>query len=192
MNGLLYLLPGALLGAFLSYFIPAIIGLPKYIWQVYKGDTAAEGIWYSYHCTRKGGVAHIRQTRWKIKRNFRGEFAARCWADDASPRYKRSRIQGKGTAFRESGFFVITAKSTSYHGHWTIRILDPLVPLETFYPGLWLSYDFDGKLIAGPIIFTHQPLPDVKVQSVLKSQIFVLTENRQLGVELGKKPRKVI
>ena len=192
MNGLLYLLPGAVLGAMISYLLPGIIGLPKYIWQIHKGDTAAEGIWHSYHCTRKQGLAHIRRTRWKIKRNFRGQFTAKCWGNDASPLYKRSRLQGKGTAFREAGFLVITAKSTSYFGHWTIRILDPLIPEEAFYPGLWLSYDFDGKLIAGPIVFTHQPLTEAEAQSLLRSQIFVVsTTNRQLGVESGKKSRKV-
>jgi hypothetical protein len=183
MNGVLYLLPGALLGAVVSYFLPVIIGLPKYIWQIFKGEAAAEGTWYSYHSTRMNNATHLRRTRWMIKRNFRGQFTARCWGDNAGPLYKRTRIQGKGIAFREAGFLVIAAKSTSYHGHWTIRILDPLVPEETFYPGLWLSYDFDGKLIAGPILFTRQIMPEPDARLLLRNQICVSSVDRQLRVE---------
>lgn len=179
MNGLLYLLPGALLGAVASYLLPVIIGLPRYIWRFYVKDTAAEGNWYSYHCTRKDGAAHVRSTYWKIKKNLHGEFSARCYARLPNGRL---HLQGKGAAIREFGFLVITAKSKSYNGHWTIRILDPLVPEETFYPGLWLSFDFDHKLIAGPIIFSQKPMAEADAKSLLRSQISVLNADRQLRV----------
>jgi hypothetical protein len=183
MNGLLYLLPGAVIGAIVTYALPAVVGIPRYLWQIHKGETAAEGIWYSYHWTRKDHAPHTRFTRWKIKRNFRGQLCVRSWGSDASPAYKRSAFHGKGTAFREWGFLVISSASRYYNGQWTIRLLDPIVPEEKLVPGLWLSFDFDGKLIAGPMIFSRRLLPDAEVESLLKSLIFVTPANRQLGVE---------
>jgi hypothetical protein len=183
MQALLYLLPGAIIGAIISYALPFIIGIPRYFWQIYKGETAPEGIWYSYHWTRKDQLPHIRFSRWRIRRNFRGQFSVRSWERPASPAYKRSEYQGKGTAFREWGFLVISSTSRHYYGQWTIRLLDPIVPGEKEVPGLWLSFDFDGKLIAGPIVFSRRELSDEQAMSFFKSQVFVTHANRQLGVE---------
>jgi hypothetical protein len=187
MSGLFYLLPGAILGAIVGYALPVIVGVPRYLWQIRKGETSAEGIWYSYHWTRKEHAPHIRFTRWKIRRNFNGQLCVRTWGSDASPAYMRSTFHGKGTAFREWGFLVIDSASRYYNGHWTIRLLDPIVPEEKLIPGLWLSFDFDGKLIAGPIIFSRKLLPDTEVEYLLKSQIFVTSASRQLGVEPRRK-----
>jgi hypothetical protein len=187
MHALFYLLPGAIIGAIITYALPFIIWIPRYLWQIYKGDTAPEGIWYSYHWTRKNHVPHIRFTRWKIRRNFRGQLSVRSWERPASPAYKRSEYSGKGIAFREFGFLVINSTSRFYYGQWTIRVLDPIAPEGKEVPGLWLSFDFDGKLIAGPMVFSRRELTDEQAESLFKSQVFVTHANRQLGVEPARK-----
>ena len=97
MHALLYLLPGAIIGALITYALPFIIWIPKYLWEIYKGKTAPEGIWYSYHWTRKDQLPHVRFTRWRIRRNFRGQLSVRSWERDASPAYKRSNTAGKAS-----------------------------------------------------------------------------------------------
>jgi hypothetical protein len=61
--------------------------------------------------------------------------------------------------------------------------LDPIAPEEKLVPGLWLSFDFDGKLIAGPMIFSRRELTDEQAESLFKSEVFATPTKRQLGVE---------
>lgn len=169
MATLLYLLPGALLGAVLSYILPFIVeGLP-YLMRASHEQRVIEGEWYSFHYTKQSDQPKIRKMRWSIRRHIRGGYTASCW-DDTDSTHKDPINYGKGKAFLDRGHVILDLFSQKDHAHITCRILEPIATNE-IGAGLWLSFDLDGTLIAGPIILTRQELAFSDAESELKSRV---------------------
>jgi hypothetical protein len=167
MQEFTYLLIGGVVGAAIQYVFPYFVGFPRYVWLHRKYKRAAEGIWYSYHFTRKNHQVQTVSTRWRIRRNYRGKLSVKGWRSGTFAMGSGS-IQCKGSAFTEEGFLVISVQATRYEAHWSIRVNNPIPTDEHFVSGLWLSYDFDGDLTAGPIIFSRETMDFREAELLLK------------------------
>jgi hypothetical protein len=192
MGQFLYLLLGDAIGAIMSYSLPFLVGAPRYVWLSRKQRQVVEGVWHSYHYTRKSSKPELLHTRWIIRRTLRGQLLVSCWGDDSAPSYKRTSIQGRGNAFQEHGFLVMTVAAMKYRAQWSIRVRDPIPSNEKCVPGLWLSFDFDGKLIAGPIFFAREPITETEAATLIRSLIAVNPQYRQLGLERITRPSGVV
>jgi len=185
MASLFYLLPGAILGAFLSYIFPFIVGGFKYLIRILRHQRVIEGDWYSYHYTKLLHQPMVRQLRWTIKQDFRGHFTAVCRGDDADAIGGRVSTVQKGTAILENGHLVISVFSRADGHHSTCQIHQPGA-LSKVVTGIWLGLNLDGMLMAGPIIFTREELaPEeaealLKAGAVLKSRVSVRSTFRML------------
>lgn len=171
MKELAYILPGAALGAILSYIVPFIVTTPRYVAQTFRDKTVVEGVWHSYHATLKSYSPEIRHHRWLIKRSVRGNFSLKCWDETAAPAYRRTATYATGTAFVERGFLIITATAPKYEGQATFRLLKPISFNEDRVPGVWLGYDYDGQIIAGPVFFSRKEVTPAEADSILKSLV---------------------
>ena len=170
MANLFYLLPGAALGAILSYIIPFLVGAFRSLVRVVRHQRTLEGDWFSYHYTKQSHQPRVRQMRWKIKQDFRGHFTTICRGEDIDPARSRPPTKQRGTATLERGHLLITVFSRENHVHSTCLIPEPIAFNETS-AGLWLGFDLDGRLTTGPIIFTRETLDLGKAESLLKSCI---------------------
>jgi hypothetical protein len=184
MASLFYLLPGAIIGAILSYILPLIVGAVRHFIRIFRHQRTAEGQWYSYHYTRRLHEPKIRQMQWRIKEDFRGHFAVICQggALDRAPSARQ-----KGTAISERGHLLIRVYKPDDHHHATCLIPEPVVFNETT-GGLWLGFDLDGRPITGPIIFSREELAVSEAESLLKERVSANAAFRLL--ELAK-PRPV-
>lgn len=79
----------------------------------------------------------------------------------------------------EKGHLMITVYDRANHYHVTCLIREP-GSFSDISIGLWLGRDLDGKMIAGPIIFTRQELTLDEAGSLLKSRISTRSAGRLL------------
>lgn len=103
MAKLIYLVPGAILGAIISYILRSIGGGFQYVIWMLRHKRPAEGIWYSYHCTRQSHQPGVRQMRWSMRQNLRVYYTAICWGDDIDSTRRLPPTNQRGTAFPERG-----------------------------------------------------------------------------------------
>jgi hypothetical protein len=175
-GGLRLLLLSGLTGAAIQRYFDYVTGFPGYVWRRLRSRPALDGTWYSYHYSRQHSRPLLKTVAWVIRRDFRGHYLAKCQYDDSPA------LRGAGSVSRERGFLVLHVSATTYEAEWTIRILDPLPTNERVVPGLWLSYDFDGELIAGPMIFGRERMSEAQAEDVLRSRTSVSPTCRLLGV----------
>lgn len=115
----------------------------------------------------------------KKKQDFRGHFTAICWVDDIDPARGWSPVKQRGMVISEKGHLMITVYDRANHYHVTCLIREP-GSFSDISIGLWLGRDLDGKMIAGPIIFTRQELTLDEAGSLLKSRISTRSAGRLL------------
>lgn len=180
MTNLIYLLPGAILGAVLSYILPFIVGVVPYLVRVRQHQHIIEGKWYSYHYTSQSNQPKVRKLRWSVRQDVRGSFTAVCW-DDLDPSHKHPPNYGRGKAFLERGHLVLELFSQKDHSHITCRILEPIATNEVS-AGLWLAFDLDGTLMAGPIVFARNELALNDAEALLKSRVSAVSAYKLLEV----------
>ena len=185
MAALFELLPGALLGAALAYILPFIIGALPYLLRARRQQRVIEGEWYSYHYTRQSDEPRIRTLHWKIKQDIRGSLTAACWdaTDDSS---RRPPNYGKGKAYSERGHLVLDLFSQKDHAHIACRLLEPIGTNE-ISAGLWLSFDLNGTLVAGPIILSRRELTSTDAESLIRSRVAALPACKLLEVPTHRK-----
>jgi len=180
MNNLIYLLPAAIVGAAVSYIFPFAVGTFPYLFRTLQHQHLIEGKWYSYHYTRQSNQPRVRELQWRVKRGMRGDFMAVCRdKNDASRR--RTSNYGKGKVFAERGHLVLELLSQQDHSRITCRLLEPIATNDVT-PGIWLAFDLDGTLVAGPIIFTRNELIPSDIERVLKSRISAVPAYKLLEV----------
>ena len=156
MTTLIYLLPGAAIGAIMSYILPFLVDMPPYLIRFLQHQHIIEGKWYSYHYTKQSNKPMLRKLCWNIRRDIRGTFTIVCW-DDTGKASKPHPSYGRGKAFVERGHLVLEWVVRKEHAHVTCRILEPIAANE-IGAGLWLCYDLDGTLAAGPMVFVRDEL----------------------------------
>lgn len=176
-----YLLIGGVIGAAIQHVFPYVIGFPRYLWLRHKYKRAAEGIWYSYHFTRKNQQVRTVSTKWKVERNYRGRLVV-TGRRNGGLAAGEGVLQCKGSAFTEEGFLVILVQATGYDAHWSIRVNNPIPTNEQSVCGLWLSYDFDGDLTAGPILFSRDVMDLQQAELMLKRSVSASTSYKLLRV----------
>ena len=187
MKELGYILPSAALGAILTSILSFAVTAPRYVVRTFRNKTVVEGEWHSYHCTIKSSSPEIRHHRWLIKRSVRGNFSLKCWDERGAPKYRHSTIYANGTAFLERSFLIITASTRKYDGQATFRLLNPISTNEDCVPGIWLSYDYDGRMIAGPVFFSRTVVTPAEADSTLKSLLSASGNYRLLGLRGRRK-----
>jgi hypothetical protein len=180
MNRIIYLVPGAVLGVLVSFFLQSIArGFLYLVWRL-RHKRPVEGKWYSYHYTKKSHQPRVRQMRWGMKQNLRGYYTATCWGDGIGSTSLRPPVSQRGTASPERGYLVISVYSRVTDRHSMCVIRQPGAFTE-ISGGLWLGRDLDGRLIAGPIIFTRVELSLKDAESLLKSSTSARSEFKILG-----------
>jgi len=179
MASLFYLLPGAVLGAFLSYIFPFIVGGFQYLIRTLRREHVVEGKWYSYHYTKLSHQPRVRQLRWSMKQDLRGHFTVVCRGDDVDATRGRVSTTQKGTATLENGHLVISVFSR-VNGHHSTCLIHQPIELNAISTGLWLGLDLDGRLMAGPIIFSREELALDEAEKLLKSRVAARSPFRML------------
>lgn len=180
MATLIYLLPGAALGAIISYVLPFLVGMPPYLIRVLQHQHIIEGKWYSYHYTKQSNRVILRRLRWNIRRDIRGTFTVTCW-DDIGKAHKHPIKYGRGKAFIERGHIIMEWVIRKEHAHVTCRILEPIAANE-IGAGLWLCYDLDGTLAAGPMVLVRDELDASDGEALLKSRVSAISASKLLEV----------
>jgi hypothetical protein len=160
---------GGVVGAGFAYFLPYAIAFPGFLWNLRTRDPI-EGMWHSYHISWSQSDPNLpskqvlRHNLWSIRRAFKGGYSV---AVEAEGNYR-------GTLVKERGHLVVQARGVNrYTATLFLRLKEP-VPIENdeIMRGMWLSFDFDQRITAGPIILSRDVLGEgdanAKLNSVVK------------------------
>ena len=133
-----------------------------------------EGKWYGCHYSRLNYQAILRREECYITRRNKNTFNVRFSAEE----------DYRGHLVKERGHLVIHLQGIgSYQAHFDIRLQEPIPGKDRIMPGLWMSFDFDGRLIAGPIVFSRDLLTDDEATRYLRSLVEITRlDNRLLGL----------
>jgi hypothetical protein len=151
-----------ILGAVLGYLLNHIGVAIRWLRSLGQRTDLLERQWHEYHFSRKNSLPILRHDKFSFKKKGKNEFEVHCSAEDE---YKGSLVKVRGHLV----IHLIGAKS--YVSHWDIRLLEPVPKNEKILPGLWIGFDFDGKIISGPIILSQELLTNTQATQYLQQLI---------------------
>ena len=129
--------------------------------------------WYEYHYSRQNSRPILRHNLLLVKRKSRNVFNVKTSAEG----------NYEGILVKERSHLVIHLRGVgNYQALWEIRLQEPVPENDKIIPGLWLSFDFDGQIISGPIILSQAALSDEQAERYLRQLIQIThTDYRLLG-----------
>lgn len=146
------------IGAIIGYILPYIIKFVVFIFRKFQHDTA-EGSWFVYHPSNRGGKLQIEKSAWRIGKGIFNPFVVR---------ETREGVRGlvaKGSLYYERNFWLIRLKAIMHDEEVSIRLFNPISTADEIVWGLYLSLDFQGNPIAGPVVISRKELsPDEMLQ----------------------------
>jgi hypothetical protein len=151
-----------ILSVVLGLALPELIRLIRFLWRRRKSDRL-ERDWFEYHVTFVGGQAFIVGGTWSVRRGLKGLRVDYKHRDDATLSYK-------GLIARERGHLLATLHASSDAETLYYRFIDP-VGSRTVVPGLWLSYDREGRICSGSALLSLEAIDDTVVGRMLSAAV---------------------
>jgi|SRR5882724_1651074 len=154
----------AVIGAILGLLLPYMMYLLRFLWRYRKSDRL-EKSWFEYHATFTEGRAIIVGGTWHIKKGFRHRLVVTFQHE------KDDGLKYKGVLHKERGHILAVLASISDDEETLYyRFVTP-VGSQSTVPGLWLSYDRDGRVCAGSAILSQEPLEETAVGPILSNMV---------------------
>lgn len=129
-----------------------------------------EGKWYGYHFSRRNRLPILRREMCSIKRIGSKKYLITL----------SSEGEYRGYLTKERGHIIIHLEGTGDYGsHFDLRMEEP-IPENKIVAGLWVSFDFDGRIIAGPEILSRDMLSDDEAKGYLRNLVHVTNPDERL------------
>jgi hypothetical protein len=152
------------IGAVIGLLLPYLVDVTKYLWRYWKSEPLV-GQWFEYHANFVGGENHISSGVWKINKGFSHEFTVNFTHNTGG------KLEYRGALFEERGHIVAELKSYSHRNESLYyRFMNPIAS-ERVIPGIWLSFERDGRICSGAAILSKEELPMSEVLGTLKTLI---------------------
>jgi hypothetical protein len=165
-NWIMVTLLGAIAGYLLPYFIKVLILVLRRFQR-----EIAEGVWHVYHITIREGTPQIEHTVWNIRKGLLSEYVVK----ESKPSLKGTIY--KGTLSFERNFWLIKLNSKHEEGV-SIRLYKPITTAHERTWGLYLSFDFQGRAMAGPLVISKQEIIDVEILKFLSEKVSIQSKVR--------------
>lgn len=136
---------GAVAGCLLPYFIKSL----SFVARRFRREMA-EGEWYVYHTTNRGGILDIQPAIFSIRKGFDAKFVVEERREGLKyPMYK-------GTLRSERNFWLVRLQGVKHVEEVLIRFYSPIPSRDAVTWGLYLGVDFEGNPMSGPIMISRQ------------------------------------
>jgi hypothetical protein len=140
------------IGALAGYLLPHLSKVLVYVARRFQRATI-EGKWYVYHITNRGGELQVEPAAWNIRKGYDSKFVVvESFKEDLKgPMYK-------GQMSFERNFLLVKLRAVKHEEEVSIRLFNPIPTADAYTWGLFLSLDFQGNPIAGPVAISRREL----------------------------------
>jgi hypothetical protein len=129
-----------------------------------RGDDLC-GKWYEYNLSRREGELYVAREVWTIKASL------------AEPLAFEARGEGyvyKGKLRKERNHLLAEYSADGHEESVYCRLQRPAVAGASHLIGLWVGFDFDNELFAGPQLLSRKELDDAALDQYLHKAATVL------------------
>jgi hypothetical protein len=130
-----------------------------------------KGVWYVYHPSVRDSGAAIESSKVVIRTGYYSRYVVREYKSDTI-------IFAKGTLSIERNFWLIDLAAVAHKEKIHIRLYDPIGTADDFTWGFFLSIDYLGNPITGPILFSRSPVSLETVMEHISKKVGIKEDMR--------------
>lgn len=161
--------------------VSAVIALLRFFINALKFSlnrmkkTFLDSNWYGYHYSVATKKPVIKETIWTISRGFTAPYSVKYYLLPENHLYSGSgRIEGKHL------LCTLRSKTPGTEEEAYSRIAIPVPPNDKLTYGIWLSFNFDNKVCAGPLILSRDKLSTSKIKSMIATNFSMYESSRNI------------
>lgn len=135
------------------------------------------GEWYEYHWSRVHGKQVFRKDRWVIQKTT-FEHLTVLIKDSSS---EKTIYEGK--LYREGNHWIKETKGKDHVESTFSRLTNPIPPLDEMFIGIFISTDFDGKILGGVQLLCRRELTEAEAVAALTKSAHVDPNSAAIRVD---------
>jgi hypothetical protein len=168
----------ALVGALFGIAIPIWYKTTLMLYRRMNQGTL-KGTWYEYNVSRINGVPCIVREIWEVRPNLKDALGfTAISAPGAQYNYKY-----KGRLRQERNHVIAHYDAETHDEEVMCRLELPAVAGAGILIGLWVGFDFDAELIAGPQVLSRHELTEAELNKALRTVTETLSTSAVLAVK---------